>query len=398
MAYNEKSDKIKLVHVVSDAISYTFFKGQIAYMQEKGIDVTFIATPSARLEEVAKEGIKTVGIPMLRTISPMQDIVSIWKMARFLYKLKPDIVHSHTPKGGLIGAIGAWLARVPVRIYHIRGFPFMTATGLKRFTLKTTERISCACAKYVLSVSHSIRQVAIEEKICAANKVAVLLNGSGNGVAAKTRFNPDLFSISDRSQKRETLKLPSEAIVLGFVGRMVGDKGIHELLETFKTLSSHYPNLYLLLIGQMEEGDAISPDQRGFIETHERVLYVGEQRDLPNWYTIMDIVVFPTYREGFPNVPLEAAAMQLPIVATDIPGCKDAVVHDETGLLVPVKNVEALTLAIESYLEQPIKRLKHGQNARERVLKYFDQPVLWQAYHQFYQDLLEKNNHAKTII
>jgi glycosyltransferase involved in cell wall biosynthesis len=381
---------VRLVHVVSDAMSYSFFKGQLAFMQEQGFDVIFVATPSKRLEEVENDGIPVFGIKMLRKISIVSDLVAVWEMFWFLKKVRPDIVHSHTPKGGLIGTIGAWLACVPIRIYHIRGLPFMGAVGVKQWVLKMTERISCACANQVLSVSHSIKDVAVLEKICKKSKIRVILNGSGNGVAAISRFNPTLFSVSDRKDVRGRVNIPENATILGFVGRIVKDKGIYELLETFTRIYAKHNDVYLLIIGMLEDGDPISDTDRILMYEHPNIRFVGEQRDLPSWYQIIDIVVFPTYREGFPNVPLEAASMQIPIVASDIPGCRDAIVSNDTGILVPVKKIDSFVEATESYIKDKNLRLTHGKNARKRVLTQFDQHVLWEAYAHLYMELLKR--------
>jgi glycosyltransferase involved in cell wall biosynthesis len=311
-------------------------------------------------------------------------------MCRALRDIHPGIVHAHTPKGGLIGMISSFLVRTPVRIYHIRGLPYMAATGKNRFLLRWSEKLSCLLAHEVFCVSHSIRQFAVQDGLVPAEKIKVFLGGSGNGVDATTRFNPQSFTDRERCELRKSLGISADDLVIAYVGRLVRDKGVEELAAAWRVLREGFPSARLLLAGPFEPKDAISDDTRDFLEADPRVVILGDVPDAAPYYSIADIVALPTYREGFPNVPLEAAAMELPVVATTIPGCTDAVEDGVTGTLVPPRDANALRLAIERYLEDPELRRAHGLAGRERVMREFRQEDIWEAIYQEYCRLLEQ--------
>ncbi|HYW06546.1 MAG TPA: glycosyltransferase family 4 protein, partial [Longimicrobium sp.] len=300
--------------------------------------------------------------------------------------IRPHIVHSHTPKGGLLGMMAAWMNRVPVRIYHIRGLPLMTATGRRRTLLRWTERVACSLAHQVLCVSHSVRDVAVAEGLCPPDKIRVLLGGSGNGVDATGRFDP-ARNAAARAELRVKHSIPADAEVLGFVGRVVRDKGIVELAVAWAVLRDEFPSMHLLLVGPLEPQDPVPPATLEALRADPRVHFVGPADSAP-YYAAMDLLVFPTYREGFPNVPLEAAAMGLAVVATRIPGCVDAVADGETGTLVPAADGVALAGAVRAYLRDPALRMAHGRAGRERALRDFGQEAIWTALHAEYLRLL----------
>jgi glycosyltransferase involved in cell wall biosynthesis len=327
-------------------------------------------------------------IEMPRRITPFRDLIALARLWFLLRRLHPDIVHSHTPKGGLLGCLAALLAGVPVRIYHIRGLPFTTATGGRRRLLRATERISCAAATRVLCVSHSVREQALAEGLCSAEKVAVLRGGSGNGVDADERFEPTRHIPAGRKVRRE-LGISVDAIVIGFVGRIVRDKGVVELTAAWQSLSDANDQLWLLLVGPFEDEDAVPTTTRATLEAHPRVRLTETAWEIPPFYAAMDIVCLPSYREGFPNVPLEAGAMGLPVVATRIPGCTDAVVDGTTGLLVPPRDPRSLEAALRRYVDDPELRIRHGTAARQHVLALFRQEALWAALLAEYRRLLD---------
>jgi glycosyltransferase involved in cell wall biosynthesis len=240
----------------------------------------------------------------------------------------------------------------------------------------------------VFCVSHSLREVAVNERLCRPEKIVVLAGGSGNGVDATNRFNPDLFGPQDRQRVRDRFGIPNGAFVVGFVGRLVRDKGIIELEEAWRRLSVLFPEIHLLLVGPFEPRDPVPKGVKTRLISDPRIHLTNEHVDPAPLYTAMDLVVLPTYREGFPNVPLEAAAMRLPVVATSVPGCVDAVQDGVTGTLVPAQDTAALAEAIDRYIHNPFLRKQHGKAGRARVLREFRQEVIWDALFQEYSKLL----------
>jgi glycosyltransferase involved in cell wall biosynthesis len=387
---NPSSGAIRLLHVTTVPMSLTFLRGQVGYMRDKGIEVSALSSPGADLYEFQRvEQIAVHAVEMPRAITPVRDVAAIQGILRVLRKFRPTIVHAHTPKGGLLGMIAATMARVPVRIYQMRGLPLVTAKGGKRVLLRQTERLACGLAHLVLVNSHSMREEAIAQGVCSPEKMKVLAGGSGNGVDAIDRFNPDKIGSDARNDTRARFGIPPGAPVIGYVGRLVRDKGIVELSEAWQSIRVQYPDARLLLVGPFEPRDPIPPEIRHELENDPRAILVGMDWNTPPLYAAMDLVVLPTYREGFPNVPLEAAAMGLPVVATRVSGCVDAVVEEETGILVPAGDAHALGGGIGRYLQNPELRRAHGAAGRRRVLEEFRQEVIWGTLHAEYLRLLD---------
>ena len=384
-----RRDGVRLAHVTTVPKSLGFLTGQVAFMKARGLVITAISSPDDDLTSFAKrEAVPVYAVPMARRITPGRDLIAIRQLARVFRQVRPDIVHAATPKGGLLGILAASITRVPVRVYHIRGLPMMTATGVRRMLLRWSERVACTFASQVLCVSGSVRDVAVREHLCPAEKIKVLAGGSGNGVDSTGRFDPDRVA-DRRAIVRQDLAIDPAAVVLGFVGRVVRDKGIVELLAAWRTLRDACPSLHLVIAGELEEEDPIPDDVRQALSTDHRVHLLGRWRDTPALYAALDMVVLPTYREGFPNVPLEASAMRLPVVATRVPGCVDAVVDGVTGTLVPVRDATALAAAIRRYVDDPALRTAHGNAGRERVVRDFAQEVIWEALYAEYVRLLD---------
>lgn len=388
---NHDSDPIRLVHVMTAPESLFFFlRGQVTFMRARGIEPHGVASPGDFLDRfAARDRVPVTAVSMPRRITPMQDLVAVARLWRVIRRLRPDIVQAGTPKGGLLGMIAASLAGVPVRIYHIRGLPVTTATGSRRHLYRWSERISCGLAHHVLCVSHSVRELAIEQGLCPAEKIETLRSGSGNGVDAEGRFNPKRLAADIRRTTRARYGIPNDALVVGFVGRLIEKKGIVELATAWEQLRDDYPQLRLLVVGPFEPQDPVPPAVRERLEKDPRVHVVGYVDDTPSVYAAMDLFTFPTcYHEGFPNVPLEAAAMGLPVLATRMPGCTDAVTDGATGTLVPPRDAAALAKAIRRYLDDPELRRLHGIAGRDRVLREFRPELIWEALYQTYLRLL----------
>lgn len=380
-----------LLHVTTVPMSLTFLAGQVSYMQERGFRVHAVSSPGPDLVAFAtKERLSTSAVEMSRRITPWRDLAAVAALLRVLRRVRPTIVHAHTPKGGLLGMIAATVGRIPVRIYHLRGLPLLRATAMRRWLLWCADWAACRLAHQVLCVSHSIRDEAIRQRLCPPEKIKVLAGGSGNGVDAKQRFDPARLGKDARAEARRRFGIPPAATVVGFVGRIVRDKGIVELTEAWQMLRDDHPQLHLLLVGPFESQDPVSPETEAVLREDPRVHLAGMDWNTPPLYAAVDLVALPTHREGFPNVPLEAAAMGLPVVATRIPGCIDAVQDGVTGTLVPPADANALTCAIGRYLADPALGRRHGAAGRERILREFRQDIIWEALYREYVWLLRK--------
>jgi glycosyltransferase involved in cell wall biosynthesis len=388
-AVAEQASPPVVLHVTTVPMTLTFLGGQVGYMKASGFEVHAASSPGPELERFgAEERVPVSAVRMERRITPWADLRALVALIRVIRRVRPTLVHSHTPKGGLLGMLAASAARVPVRIYHMRGLPLVVASGLRRKLLWWTERIACMLADEVLCVSHSLRDTALHEGLCEPDRIHVLAGGSGQGVDAGARFNPDRVGPEARAATRKRLGVPASATVIGFVGRIVRDKGIVELVDAWKRIRAAHPEAHLMLVGPFEPQDPVPPETEAALRDDPRVHLVGLDWNTPPLYAAMDVVVLPTYREGFPNVPLEAAAMGLPVVATRVPGCVDAVADGFTGTLVPARDAAELTRALTRYLEDPELGRRHGRAGRERVLQEFRQEVIWESLRLEYLRLL----------
>jgi glycosyltransferase involved in cell wall biosynthesis len=373
--------------------SFSFLSGQLRFLAEQGFAVHAVSSPGSGWDLFIKgEPVVPHVVSMPRRITPFQDLIAVWRLYRLMRTIRPQIVHAHTPKGGLLGMLAAWLANVPVRVYTIHGLPLMTARGWRRLLLLWTERVACWCALRVLSVSPSIRSVAIQKDICPASKVEVFHGGSSNGIDAQQHFNRKHLPARTRVHIRAASNIPEDALVLGFVGRIVRDKGIVELIEAWQTLREQFPSLHMLLVGPFELKDPLPSEAMHLLRSDPRIHLVGSVTEVPPYYAAMDLLVLPTYREGLPGVLLECAAMKLPVVATRIPGCVDAVVDGETGTLVEPRDAKSLGEAIALYLNSPELRCQHGAAGRRWVLDQFCPERIWLAIYEEYVRLLRQCN------
>jgi glycosyltransferase involved in cell wall biosynthesis len=380
----------RIVHITTIPMSLLYFlPGQPEAMRRAGFEVHVISSPGPDLVNFGRtERVTTHAVPMTRRITPIRDLAALAQLWWTLRRLRPAIVHAHTPKGGLLGMIAALLARVPVRIYHIHGLPLVTRRGLGRALLRLTELVSCWCATRVLCVSRSVRDVAVRERITSTPPL-VLLGGSINGVGARTRFDPDQQSVH-RHRVRAAKGISDDAMVVGYVGRIVRDKGIVDLASAWQELKRTLPNVHLLVVGMFEAEDPVPPEVVRMLREDPRVHLHGVDWETPPLYSAMDVVVLPSYREGLPLVPLEAAAMGLPVVATRIPGCVDAIRDGSTGTLIGTGDPGALAQATRRYLLDPQLAAEHGRAGRAWVLAEFDQQAVWAALASEYRRSLRE--------
>lgn len=366
--------------------------GRLRALRNAGFRVTLISSPGELLDRTAaREGVEAIGLPMQREIAPIADLFSLLRLCRVLLKLRPDVAEFSTPKAGLLGSFASWITRVPARIYMLRGLKLETSQGIKRAILLTAERASSRLAHVVLCNSESMRTEALSLGIAPAAKMQLLGNGSSNGVNVE-RFSPGPSDI------RNLLGIPKGAKVVGFVGRLTRDKGIPDLIEAFDTIAEQEPDAHLLLVGWFDAAeDALDPSTRARIYTHPRIHCTGFVADTAPYYKAMDLMVLPSWREGFPNAVLEAAATGLPVITTECTGSRDSVVPEVTGLLIPPGYPEAISEAVLKLLRDPARRWCMGKAARAWVCAHFADEHVLRLATEFYTSLLKREPEERSV-
>ena len=361
------------------------------------------AGPQEELEEVGiREGVPTKIVGMTRSITPLQDLKAVWQLYRLFKKEKPLIVHTHTPKAGTVGMLAAKLAGVPIRLHTIAGLPLLEATGFKRTVLNTVEKLTYWCTTNIYPNSLGLKNIIVENNFCNSNKLKVLANGSSNGIDTAF-FNPDVISSDEKSNLKKSLGILDDDFVFIFVGRLVGDKGINELISAFKklqlkrvevnstesnTTNNQQPTTKLLLVGPLETDlDPLNSETLNEINTNENIISVSFQPDVRPYFAIANALVFPSYREGFPNVVMQAGAMGLPSIVTNINGCNEIITDGENGIIIPVKNADAIYDAMKKMMEDDYFRNSLQQNSRSMIVSRFEQQVVWEAILAEYKSL-----------
>ena len=385
----------KLIRITTVPISFkVLLKGQLRFMASNGFDVKGVSSEGEELKEVREnEGIVMEAINMSRKITPFQDLKSLWKMWNFLRKEKPQIVHTHTPKAGIIGMLAARLAGVPHRLHTVAGLPLMEATGIKRKILNFVEKLTYSSATRVYPNSKGLYNFILQNNFTQSNKLKIIANGSSNGINT-TFFSPAQVSEIEKVALREKLNIQPDDFVFVFVGRIVSDKGINELIKAFSELQTAKNNeltgIKLLLVGGLESDlDPLNPETLAEINQNRDIISVGFQQDVRPFFAISDALAFPSYREGFPNVVMQAGAMGLPSIVSDINGCNEIIVEGKNGLIIPPKNVEKLkekmlTLAKDKNLYTKLKG-----NSRRMIENRYEQSVVWNALLEEYEGLLQ---------
>jgi glycosyltransferase involved in cell wall biosynthesis len=386
--------KPHLAFIVTVPVSTIFFRGQIEQLRRDGFRVTFITSPGPQAAAIEAEGGEFIGVPMEREISVLKDVVSLWRLRKVLRRVRPDVTNVGTPKAGLLGGMAARLAGVPVRVYTLHGLRLETAKGLKQQLLKLMERVACGNAQYVRCVSQSVRERAVQLKLVEEKKSYVVGRGSSNGVDFEL-FRRTGQRIGEARELRQRLEIPQESPVIGFVGRFTRDKGIAELYKAFVEVKNYFPDARLLLLGDFEEGDPVDAAVRRGLETERGVIFAGMVKDTPRYYAAMDVLALPTYREGFPNVPLEAQAAGVPVVTTRVTGAVDSVLDGVTGKLVPAQDADALAQALIELLGNPEKRKQMGKLAASWVEDRFRRELVWEELVKDYWRILTTKDTKK---
>jgi glycosyltransferase involved in cell wall biosynthesis len=365
-------------------------KGQFSFMERNGFMVKVGSSAGNEISAIiGREGVDHRVFSFSRRISPIRDLIAILELVIFIKKHKFEIVHTHTPKAGLLGMIAAWMCSVPIRLHTVAGLPLMEAKGLKRKILIQTEKLTYHCATKVYPNSFKMLEYIQERIYGSQTKFNIIANGSSNGIDTEY-FNIHAALIIEADRIKSDLHIPSNHKVAVFVGRITGDKGINELIAAFKS----FEDLSLILVGPFEP-DLDPLDDRTILEIKQQsnIHSVGYQSDVRPYLLAADFLVFPSYREGFPNVPMQAGAMGLPCIVTDINGCNEIIINEMNGLIVPVKDELALQKAMERLLLDDALFTVMKANARKLIIARYEQKVIWEALLSEYQSLIKQHVH-----
>jgi glycosyltransferase involved in cell wall biosynthesis len=357
---------------------------RVRALRNAGFHVILLSSPGPLLEITgARERVERIALPMQRSIAPFADLVALYRLWQLIGRCRPDIVEFSTPKAGLLGSLAAWLRGVPRRVYMLRGLKLETTSGFKRRILLAAERMAARCAHVVLCNSESLRAEAFALRIAPASKLQLLGEGSSNGVDVE-RFSPG------PSPVREQLGIPQNVPLIGFSGRLTRDKGLPELCKALDRMLSADPSIRLLLVGWFDVAeDALDPGFRERILSHPNIYCTGFVPDTAPYYRAMDLFVLPTWREGFPNAVLEAAATGLPVVTTESTGARDSVLPEITGLLIPPGYPDAICEAVMKLIRDPQRRQRMGQAARARILQHYVESRVVGMTVDYYKSLLD---------
>ncbi|MDR6846145.1 glycosyltransferase family 4 protein [Flavobacterium granuli] len=360
---------------------------QLLFMKDY-YEVTAVSSDKENLERVGKsQNIPVYAVEMTRKITPWQDLKALWQLYRYLKKEQPLIVHTHTPKAGTIGMIASKMAGIPHRLHTVAGLPLLEINGPKRKLLNLVEKITYSCATKIYPNSKGLKNIILQEGFCKLKKIKIIANGSTNGIDTEF-FNSKKISNEAVLHLKKSLGIHNDDFVFVYVGRLTGDKGINELLVAFHKIAIEFNHIKLLLVGFFEsELDPLHKDTLSEMENNKQVIFVPFQKDVRPYYAVSNVLVFPSYREGFPNAILEAGAMGLPSIVTNINGCNEIIEDSKNGILIPPKDSAALFTAMKKIISDTPLRNHLQQNARSMVVSRFEQIVLWQALLEEYQKL-----------
>ncbi len=380
---------MKLLRITTVPVSLqVLLTGQFRYMADQGYDVFTVSASGPEVDEVLKEGVRHIAVPFTRKITPLQDLKCLIQLIRIIREIRPDIIHTHTPKAGLLGMLAGWICGVPLRMHTVAGLPLMEAAGLKRKLLEGTERLTYFCAHKVYPNSGGLRDFMVRELGTDAGKLKVIGSGSSNGIdIGYFRRSPELAEQAAAIRKKNNIGVHD--IVFSFVGRIVRDKGIVELEEAFRTIAAgdgNAPRMFLLLVGSFERDlDPLPDDILKFLREDPRVILAGYQRDVRPWLMASDIFVFPSYREGFPNVVMQASLLGIPCIVSDINGCNEIVTGGETGLIVKPKDVASLSAAMLELVRDESGRQRFSALAYAFVSTHFARERVWDEIRKEYE-------------
>lgn len=381
----------KLIRITTIPLSLEkLLEGQLTYMNNF-YEVTAVAAEKDRLEKYGRDnGVKTYWVEMTRAITPLKDLQAVGKLYSYFKKEKPLIVHTHTPKAGIVGMLAAKLAGVPIRLHTVAGLPLLETTGFKRKILNLVEKFTYQLATGVYPNSAELKKIIETQGFASGDKLKVLGKGSSNGIDT-IYFNPENYSEVFKNDLKASLEIPQNDMVFIFIGRLVSEKGINELVSAFNRLQIQNPETSLLLVGPVEEDlDPLSPETLKIIEDHPKIFTTGYQQDVRPYLAVSHVLAFPSYREGFPNVVMQAGAMGLPSIVTDINGCNEIIQEGVNGVIIPVKDEQKLYEAMLKMIENPVLRNQMAAISRKEISENYERTGFWKLLKNEYAALVQK--------
>ena len=357
-------------------------KGQLK-MLSKYYNVLAVSSPGDDMETIEeREGVRTIAIPMERRISLIKDFISLIRLIVLFAKERPDMVHSITPKAGLLSMLAAWITRVPVRMHTFTGLVFPTATGKMQKLLIAMDRLTCFCATHINPEGEGVKRDLVNYNI-TSKPLHIIANGNVNGI------DLEYFDKTPEVVEKACSYKKEGTFTFCFVGRMVRDKGINELVHSFLRLYQKDERVRLLLVGPFEkELDPVLPEVEEHILHHPGICYMGYQNDVRPFLVASDALVCPSYREGFPNVVIQAGAMGLPAIVTDINGCNEIVLPDLNGVIIPSKDEQALYESMKYFASHPVEVERMAANARPLIASRYEQRIVWNALLDEYKSII----------
>lgn len=378
---------MKILIAISDSFCSNFIKGQASYHKSKGHEVVIVSGPGEEIDNLEKEeSVRVIRVPFAREISLSKDLKGLFTVIKTIRKEKPDIINAGNPKTGFLFSLAhVFFWKTPL-IFTLRGIRSDTLSGFKKKIVRFTEWVTCSLANRIIAISPSLKSHAVEIGIVSEKKCVVLSKGSSNGI------NIERYTRTNHIEEQAVLlknkfRIPEDTFNLVFVGRLTKDKGLIELIETFKLCLTYTDKIRLIIAGPIEDGDPLPEEYYSFIKNNPNVYYLGKQIDVRPVYTLGDALVLYSYREGFGNVVIEASSMELPTIVADIPGLKDTTEDGVTGLRVTPKNPVALSEAIMKLYNNKEFREKLGKQGRLRIEEYFANEVVWSKQLELYNEL-----------
>ncbi len=375
---NTNNKKIILVTSVPETLFY-FYQPLISQLKKEHFSITLVSSEGSwvkRDEVEIKLGIPIIQVPFKRNFSLLGDLLLLVKLVRLFIKINPSILHASTPKAAFLSLIAGFFARVPFRIYSVRGLIAYGKPFLKKTILHRAEWIACALAHTVIANSESNREYLSKNSICPKGKIFIMGNGSGQGVNS-AKFSREMVPDSRISELRNLLNIQTDKFVFGFVGRLVKDKGVEVMASVWHKFTINHPDAILLIIGPIHEPhDRISSETDAILKNTTTIRYAGEQKESRDFYALMDVLLLPSFREGFPNVVLEAYAMEIAVITTDAPGCIDSIQNGKTGFCIKAGSAEDLYSSMEILINDPVRCKAMGKAGREWVVDKFQPDMI----------------------